>query len=349
MSSDASTIGTGERPAGTFYTTERVPRERRRTYWRDAVAQTFGDVDVRLSEEVFSGTIRASPMGRTRGVTVDSEALQTVLTRRLIARSNGDDHVVVMLLSRGAARVEQDARDAHVGPGQLFVYDRARPMRLTFPGTFQTKALVLPRHALGLRESDLHRITASPLDSGSPLGDLLSPFLSRLVDTADAYPQHAGELLARNVLDLLTVLADERRGGDTTGTPSAARVLLTRLQAHIDRHLADPDLTPQAIAEANQISLRYLHKIFQSEGTTVWRWVQARRLEQCRRELARRDAASRTIAAVGRRWGFTSAAHFSRAFRAAYGMSPAEWRESAARERHTHTWPPASEALFRAG
>ncbi|MFF5547952.1 AraC-like ligand-binding domain-containing protein [Streptomyces olivaceoviridis] len=337
--SDVSVKGTGKQPAGIFYTTDGVPRQRRRTYWRDAVAHTFGAVDVKIAEEVFSGTIHASPTGRTRGVTVDSEALQTVRTPRLIAQSTGDDHVVVMLLSSGLARVEQDARDAYVEPGQLFVYDRARPMRLTFPDTFQTKALVLPRHLLSLRESDLRRITASPLDSTTPLGDLLSPFLSRLVDTAGAYPQHVGDLITRNVLDLLTVLADERRGGDTTGTPSAARVLLMRVQAYIDRHLADPDLTPEAIARANQISLRYLYKLFQSEGTTVRRWIQGRRLEQCRRELARRDAASRTIAAVGRRWGFVSAAHFSRAFRAAYGMSPVEWRYSAALERRTHTSP----------
>ncbi|MFF8729348.1 helix-turn-helix domain-containing protein [Streptomyces sp. NPDC015171] len=345
MSSDALTKGTGERPAGIFYTTDSVPRGRRRVYWREAVARTFGAVDIELSEEVFSGTIHASPMGRTRGVTVDGDAMQTVRTRRLIAGSTDDDHVVVMLLSSGAARVEQDSREAHVGPGQLFVYDRARPLRLTFPGTFQTKSLVLPRNVLSLKESDLCRITASPFDSGSPLGGLLSPFLSRFVDTAGAYPQHVGELVARNVLDLVTVLADERRGGDTTGTPSAARVLLMRVEAYIDRHLTDPGLTPEAIARAHQISLRYLHKLFQNEGTTVCRWIQGRRLEQCRRELARWDATSRTIAAVGRRWGFTSAAHFSRAFRAAYQMSPVEWRDAAAHERRTHMSP--SEAQSR--
>jgi AraC-like DNA-binding protein len=345
MSSDASAKGTGEpgeQPAGIFYTTDSVPRGRRRLYWREAVAQTFGAVDISLAEEVFSGTIHASPMGRTRGVTVDGGAMQTVRTPRLIAGSTGDDHVVVMLLSRGLARIEQDARDACVEPGQLFVYDRSRPLRLTFPETFQTKSLVLPRHLLSLRESDVHRITASPLDSATPLGGLLSPFLSRLVDTAGAYPQHTAELIVRNVLDLLTVLADERCGNDTTGTPSAARVLLTRVQAYIDRHLTDPGLTPEAIARANQISLRSLYNLFQKEGTTVRRWIQGRRLEQCRRELARRDAGSRTVAGVGRRWGFSSAAHFSRSFRAAYGMSPGEWRDLAAHERRTRPVPPGA-------
>ncbi|MEU5391505.1 helix-turn-helix domain-containing protein [Streptomyces tibetensis] len=55
------------------------------------------------------------------------------------------------------------------------------------------------------------------------------------------------------------------------------------------------------------------------------------------------------VAAVARRWGFTSPSHFSRAFRAAYGTTPREWQlnglsgegaggdgppDAAGRERH---------------
>jgi AraC-like DNA-binding protein len=32
------------------------------------------------------------------------------------------------------------------------------------------------------------------------------------------------------------------------------------------------------------------------------------------------------VSAVAARWGLTNAAHFSRAFRAAYGVSPVEYR-----------------------
>ncbi|MFI9442873.1 hypothetical protein SM007_33260 [Streptomyces avermitilis] len=43
-------------------------------------------------------------------------------------------------------------------------------------------------------------------------------------------------------------------------------------------------------------------------------------------------ASSAAPAGAGRpcpRWGFVSPAHFSRAFRAAYGMSPREWQATA--------------------
>ncbi|ALV53938.1 hypothetical protein GCM10010250_31380 [Streptomyces althioticus] len=48
---------------------------------------------------------------------------------------------------------------------------------------------------------------------------------------------------------------------------------------------------------------------------------------ECRRELAGPHGRSRTIAVIGRRWAFVDAAHFSRVFKRAYGMTPREWRD----------------------
>ncbi|MET9476477.1 helix-turn-helix domain-containing protein [Streptomyces sp. NPDC002922] len=62
------------------------------------------------------------------------------------------------------------------------------------------------------------------------------------------------------------------------------------------------------------------------ERTAMGRWILQQRLERCRRDLPRVTAMLPTVAAVSRRWGFVSPSHFSRVFRAAYGMSPREWK-----------------------
>ncbi|MFI1790603.1 helix-turn-helix domain-containing protein [Streptomyces olivaceoviridis] len=330
MSSDPSTPDPGA--PGTLHSTKTVPAHRRRAYWREALSQTFGAVDPGVPDDVACGTIRTSPLGPMQTVAVEGDPQRAPRTRRVIAQGGNDDYVVVMLLCQGAAHVEQDGREARVRPGQLFVYDMARPVQLTFPEPFLTKSLVLPREVLGLSESELRRITAAPLGSESAVGGLLTPLLSRLVDSAATYPQRTGELIARNVVDLVQTLAEERLGGGTEDPASGARMSLVRIRAYIDRHLAHPDLSPDSIARAHHISVRYLHKLFELEDITVSRWIQQRRLEHCRRDLARRESADLTVAAVAHRWGFTSASHFSRVFRAAYGVSPAAWRASALRE-----------------
>ncbi|MEV6024696.1 helix-turn-helix domain-containing protein [Streptomyces sp. NPDC052036] len=348
MSLDPSTPKTG-RLSSTYCTTDSEPTDRRTACWRETLSRTFGAVDIAVPDHLCSGAVRTAPLGRLRVATVESGPLRVWRTSRLIARG-GDAPLVVKLLARGAARVEQDGRVAVLDGGEIVFCDMARPIRMEFSRPFQTKSIVLPRRLLGLRDSDLQRITATPIRPDTTLGSLLSPFLTKVVDSAATYPPRTGEALAHNVVDFLTALAEEQLRQDVGESPSGTGVLVLRIQAFIDRHLAEPHLTPAAIARAHQISVRYLHKLFQAEDTTVSRWIQRRRLQECRRELARRQVEGRTVAAVARRWGFTSAAHFSRAFRAVYGMSPTEWRNSAATSgSRTHPLPKGAPAEPEAG
>lgn len=78
---------------------------------------------------------------------------------------------------------------------------------------------------------------------------------------------------------------------------------MSRIQAFIEEHLTDPDLSPESIALAHHISVRYLHKLFQQEGTTVGQWIRRRRLDACRRELSRSANRRPSVAAVAQRWG----------------------------------------------
>ena len=57
--------------------------------------------------------------------------------------------------------------------------------------------------------------------------------------------------------------------------------------------------------------------------------IRARRLARVRRDLADPALAGETIARIGARWAFTSPAHLTRAYRAAYGESPLATRSRA--------------------
>jgi AraC-like DNA-binding protein len=55
-------------------------------------------------------------------------------------------------------------------------------------------------------------------------------------------------------------------------------------------------------------------------------WIIAQRLEGARHELSQKTS-RRNISAICYGWGFSDFTHFCRRFRAAYGMSPGEWRQ----------------------
>lgn len=74
------------------------------------------------------------------------------------------------------------------------------------------------------------------------------------------------------------------------------------------------------------ISPRYLQDLFHSESWTVSEWIWSRRLEKARRDLLDPLLARESITQIALACGFGDLAHFSRRFKAAYAMSPREYR-----------------------
>ncbi|MFD1538686.1 helix-turn-helix domain-containing protein [Nonomuraea guangzhouensis] len=70
--------------------------------------------------------------------------------------------------------------------------------------------------------------------------------------------------------------------------------------------------------------MRYLQKLFESEGDTVSGWIRTRRLD-----LADPKLATLPVSAVAARWGLLNASYFARLFKATYGHSPREYLRGA--------------------
>ncbi|WP_225859191.1 helix-turn-helix domain-containing protein [Streptomyces albicerus] len=237
-----------------------------------------------------------------------------------------DDALYVALQLHGSTAVLHGGNEVFLEPGDIVFCDPGRPGSPRFGEHSRMTVFRIPRRCLGIADSDLRRIMGVPLGCGEGVRALVSHFLSVLASEAEFRRTRVGDRLARNAVDLLAVLVTEFVGEEAAHSTDAGGQTLSRIRTFVELHLTDPDLSPESIALAHHISVRYLHKLFQSEGTTVSQWVRSRRLDACRRELGRAPRRRLTVAAVAHRWGFTSASHFSRAFRDAYGMSPSEWQ-----------------------
>lgn len=330
MSSDAATPDRTRKPTTARFSTDDVAEHRRAAYWSDALTRVFGGVEVPVADEGCRGTVQASLLGLVQVVTVEG-APMAMNRPAQPAGSRHDGCLMVMSLFDGTAVVTRGGQVTPVRPGETVFYDSARPMRIDFTSAFRVACLIFPRTLIGLPDTHLRRVLGAPISRCAPSASLLWPLLAGLGETVPKLPPGSGEVLLRHVVGLLSVVAEEPLPEDHPSSP-ASQDLLSRIKSYIDQRLGDPALSLASIARAHHISVRYLHKLFESEDTTASRWIQRRRLQRCRHELARQESATVTISSVARQSGFSSAAHFSRVFRRAYGMSPAEWREKVLRE-----------------
>ncbi|WP_063835838.1 helix-turn-helix domain-containing protein [Streptomyces griseus] len=306
--------------------TESVPDQEKVAYWNEVMNKTLVPMSVTpRGTGPFAGRIASHRIGYLQISTVEADAKRVSRTPALIAPSS-EALVAVGVQVSGTAIFTQDGRRAEVGEGDLLVYETGRPYTFDYPERFATRVFQLPRRNLSVPDSDIRQITGSPISTSGGVGAMLFLFLSALPSLAGGRPPLLAHRLADNFADLLGTLIIEQTRPDGTDPDTAGGALLSRVREHIDRNLGDPDLSPESIARAHGMSVRYLHRLFEGEETTVCRLVQRRRLEECSRELARRGRTAPTVAAVAHRWGFSSPAHFSRTFRAAYGVSPREWR-----------------------
>jgi AraC-like DNA-binding protein len=246
----------------------------------------------------------------------DSEHMRSLCQS---AEEGDSEFLHVGLQVRGSTAVSHQGTKVLLEAGDLVFCDPVRLPVLPLGDGCRMTVFRMPLRHLGVSESDLPRLAGAPVRGGEGVGAMVSVFLSALAAGAEFHGPRIGDRLARGALDLVTVLVMELLAEENEK--------LTRIKEFIEANLRDPDLSPKSIALAHHISARYLHKLFQNDGTTVSQWVRQRRLHVSRQELSRTSNQRLTVAAVARRSGFTSPSHFSRVFRDAYGMSPSEWQE----------------------
>ncbi len=104
---------------------------------------------------------------------------------------------------------------------------------------------------------------------------------------------------------------------------------------YIDLHLSDPNLSAARVAEACDISPRYLSSLLRSNGTPFSELIWDKRVKIASRWLAESRPADVSIAEIAFRVGFKSPAHFSRMFKRVFQQGPREYRAACMEGRPT--------------
>jgi AraC family transcriptional activator of tynA and feaB len=309
------------------WSTRTLPPSRQYAQWREAVSATHlsWDLPSRREGEYF-GSIAHAGLGAASLIACTCDPCSG---RRGPAQLAGADaeYFGVLLVVEGEERISQAKRDAVLRPGDFALWDSRKPIEFAIGSRLQKITLLLHRQLLlgVLPHADRH--VARSVSGASGGGALFGGHLRLLARERARLPDESAAALLACTLDLLASVLLQEASPDPETTSERSNARMQRVQSYIRLHLGETELNPATIARAFGISVRHLHRLFAQAGLSVERWLWQERLARCHAQLLQQPAQS--ISQVAFRWGFNDSAHFSRAFRAMYGMSARELRRSA--------------------
>ncbi len=324
-----------------------VPDDERIALWEHLNQQYFGGLSISRPEPcAMDGSLEIFDLGDCRTMRITCSRHDVV--RRLDRKDDYlDTCCKILFLIDGSATIHIQDTSASIAANAWALYDARERYALKFPGSARFLAVSIPKKRLG-DTSRTPLITSAELESRDPaFASLLTTFLQSLHTRLDALHDEAapalGEALVRLMAHALTTapVHEER----ATVLPE---VLRSRVKAFIEQHLSDTELSIDRIAAAMRCSKRYLHRVFESEGVGIERYIWKLRLIHSQKRITSPAEASLSIAEISDLHGFKSSSHFSHLFKKEFGVTPSAMREnavhsaihsaarSAAQKLHTH-------------
>lgn len=289
--------------------------------WKAGVRDNFLPLEVAVTRrDDFHAALTARQLGSAQLACVDADAHRVTRTRALSERSERA-YLKLFWQVGGMSRIEQAGRRSELAPGAWTFYDTSRPYSIDIGDASQFVVALLPLDACPEWKALATNGLGQSFRSSGASRVALASVLTALRDP-QAYDAFSAETVCASIAGLM--LAAARSASDAPQTRVDAQ--FARARRFIASRIADPELTPDAVAAGLGVSRRTLYAWFEAVGESPGAFIQHTRLDRCRQALLEADSRGKTITRIAFDHGFSDMAHFSRLFKATYGAGPREYR-----------------------
>ncbi len=303
-----------------------APRERVR-YWSDWIDRVFCGLQSDVYGETdFDGHMATEQAGDVVLTRLEADRHRVLKNDRQV-RGSDVGYLKIVAPYRGTAGVEQWGRQAWVTPGEWCIYDTTDSYRVANPVRVEHLIVMVPKAPLVERGLPLEKLMAQRLGSQGGISRLALQAMRGAWQELPSIAPSAARGVGETIIHLVQLSLLELAGRDSA--PTQREALRESIKQLVARRLGDARLSVDAIAVELNCSRRQLYNAFGDEPDGVAGFILAQRLEACRRDFEDRHQDAISITEIALRRGFNHPAHFSRAFKARFGVTPSEWRQRA--------------------
>lgn len=301
----------------TFRTAEFAPHNQFQA-WRDCISPMF---DIEAAPGAAHGFFAEYEAYLVGPLVLGSTAFDAHVYGRSAerVRRDGVNHIHINLHLSGGYTARAGAREIVTRPGDITLFDFSQPL-LARSSRSELLVIAIPRDMIGREFSagDHHgRVLRNESGLGGILGDHMRSLAMRLPAMTTA---EASAIAPVTIAMIATCFRADAAGLDAERQGSSA-ALYERVRRHIDQNLSAAAMTADDICRDLSISRSALYRLLEPHGG-VAKYIWNQRLSRAFTTLMTPSERHRQISEIAYDWGFNSEAHFSRAFRSAFGLTP---------------------------
>lgn len=306
------------------FSTDSLSRPDRAGGWTSVIADAYFPLQLQFEEPLkFTGHLSRMDMGHVSLSRLTS-APASYERRPKHVRESRQEEYLITIPKTSPVKFRQLGREVTCEPGGFILERGDQPYRFMYERPNDLFVAKVSKAALSERVRQPDRFCARAFNAKSGAAHLFATMVQHGHDQFPAAGPSAGEVIGRQLLELLGLALEEETGVEASGESSVRAAHLQRVDQFIRNNLKNHDLSPELIAEGCGVSKRYLHDLFKDVNGTVSQQIRDQRLTAARDRL--RSTGDVTLAELSYRFGFADQAQFSRLFKARFGMPPSEYR-----------------------
>ena len=250
---------------------------------------------------------------------------------RRVAKHLTSDDVALNIGLSGTRSIVQWGREAVTDRGGAVLTSAGEPASATISAS-RYMTFRVPLKTLAALVPDLEDRIAQPIPGDTGALRLLIGYAAALQDRGAMATPELRRLAVTHVQDLMALtLGATRDAAETAKLRGARAARLRAVTVDIADHLGG-ELSIADVAARQRLPVRYVQRLFESEGTTFTEFVLAERLARAHRLLSDARLMDRPVSTIAFDVGFGTLSYFNHAFRRRFGVSPSDVRAQARRE-----------------